>query len=296
MDSVSSDRLRDGTATMSASSSQPAKPAEAVDERWATPEGALKSELVAACHEAARSQSSRLPRSASETRMARNRMPTNALEHLLRRGAPVSEVAEQAALRLVERWVRLLLRNHVPRAKLPVVVSDLVHGPEAEVATDPLGRALRRLVPQTQTAAVSGWKFLDDMLEIIDFESDFDRTSYIHSPPPDKSQRLALCCGRQPRVLPVGKSTTSFGKSTFLSSEGSRTTTSLCGREDQASTYMSLRPAAAVRPHEVPGPAHYATAHKVSSIQTGRRGVFPPVGRPRPVCMVTSLSTQERFF
>lgn len=294
METAPSDRLRDGAVSKAASSSQPAKPGETVDERWATPEGHLKPELVAACHEATRSQASRLPRSASETRMARNRMPTTALEHMLRRGAPVSEVAEQAALRVVERWMRSLLRSHVPRARLPELVAELVHGPDAELPTEPLGRALRRLVPQPHVAAESGWEFVDSLLEIIDCEKKFDRTLAVFSPAPDRSQRLALCCGRTPRVLPVGKSSGSFGGSTLLPRGGSRATTSVLGRGDQASTFMALRPAAAVRPHEVPGPAEYVL--KLSGIGASRRAEFAPVGRARPVCMVSSLSQQERFF
>jgi len=170
---------------------------------WQAEEGrGLRPDIHEPCKNATEEQSARLPRNESELRRKRHRQPKGQFDLDFRRGASLSEVCDKAALRVVERWIRIL-DNHVPREDLPWVIALLVHGEEGEAVvsrSEPVGAALGRVVPRPGEASVFGWTFLDDMREALSMEEKLNRACHVFAKPPDEALKLAIICGRD---LPI---------------------------------------------------------------------------------------------
>jgi len=256
---------------------------------WCQPNGKLKPEIVEAAREASRGQAAKLPRCSSEARIARNRVPKDRLDHLLRNGAPLSQVSEEAALRVVEKWVRALLEKRtVTESGMPEVIAALVHIENAVPADEPLGAALRRLVPKPGRAAFSGWTFVDDLMEVLELESQFDWRSPMHVLPPPKELRLAIACGREPTIWGPGFHMSTFPAEQYNPLQGIRRTTVDLSRHEQCWIYAKKKPG------KGPGPGTHRKAEVYVGVQTPRRGEFSPVGSSRTRCTVLPLFHRDR--
>lgn len=84
-------------------------------------------EMAKQCQKIAKIEAEHLPKNRSEERVARNRMPRSQSEAMLRRGAPLTTAATNAALRVLERWV-VLLSAITNRQDLAYLFAALVHG------------------------------------------------------------------------------------------------------------------------------------------------------------------------
>eukprot|EP00929_Paragymnodinium_shiwhaense_P092205 TRINITY_DN52087_c0_g1_i2.p1 TRINITY_DN52087_c0_g1~~TRINITY_DN52087_c0_g1_i2.p1 ORF type:complete len:309 (-),score=49.46 TRINITY_DN52087_c0_g1_i2:69-995(-) len=246
----------------------------------------LKQEQVTACIEAMGEVGKRLPRSMSELRMARNRMPTDALSQLLRSGAGLDEVGEQAALRVVEKLVH---GNPLSASPAPLVPIELPPGA--------MTYGLSRQVPEPESLARGErWKFMEDLTELWAVEQQFDRHSWIHSPPCDAKTKIRVMCGRDPVVWkkrPDYIEDMSRVRGALSTTDRFRVTAATC------STYVDqfLRKP---KPPAV-GPGHYGSRDPRDWYSLPKQGgpfagraVFPSTGRQRGVCTVTSLSFAER--
>lgn len=287
-----------------------------IDPRWTTGDGHLKPELAEVCKGVAHKQAARLPRSSSEARLARNRMPSDPLEHLMRQGKPLEQVAEEAALRLVEHWIRYLMRNHVPPENLATVIAELVHEDRScskgvdggnPLPTGLFGSALRRLVPRPADVEMNEWNFLDELLEVLEMETEFDKKSFVHIRIPARARvsRLSVLCGGAPTVWGPGDLRSTFPRTGFVPREaaiackvptGMRSTSVLLSGSQQCKAYESSKYGAMMRVDKVPGPAEYMTmVQKWTCLQSPRRADFSAVGLKRPVCTVDALSNRPRM-
>lgn len=243
----------------------------------------------------AKEHAARLPQSETDERLHRNRMPACKLDLMLRRGASIEDVADQAALRLVERWARMLHRQAaVPFIQLAPTIASLVHEDvhigegELEMPTEPLYSALFRVVPDPESIQAGiQWQFLEELIATFKIEQQFDRNSCMHVPPPSRSQKLAVLCGGPPPVWVRGQPKSSFSICGLDKNLDHRYTTVNCDKDRQAWAFVP-------RPASVPGPGTY-TGKGAAAMASPRRAEFSSVGRPRPACFVSSLSQKPRF-
>lgn len=236
----------------------------------------LPPEVVEVCAAAARAQASRLPKDASEVRLARLRQPRGALERRLRRGAAVDDVLDDAALRVAERWL-VAIRGRVPEEYLAEAVAHLAHGSLSAktLPEGPLSDALQRVVPNPRRMAVDGWEFVDALLAAMEIEDSMDKKSVVNAPGPHSTIRLARACGSRPKVWAAGHATSDLARSGF-----------------QTDGFRTLATAKTARQGGmVPGPGHYdpASFDLPLSITRPHRGEFAAVGRKRATCITMSL-------
>lgn len=257
----------------------------------------MKHDVLDLLEKAANATASRLPTGASEERLHRHRMPTTALARSLRNGAPIRDVAEAAALRVVERWARILKAKDVSLEQLPPTIAQLVHGSTAsdntlDLPDEPLRGALHRVVPRLEVGVLPNkWVFLEELIELFNVEQKFDRSSISHTPPAGPRMKLALACGGAP---PVWTKSAPAGTFARISYEELRNMRIPAGEGAQA-------PAAwKVKGPTVPGPGAYGLrdvpwmmSHPRLQLSP-RRAEFPSVGRPRAKCLVSCLSVGER--
>lgn len=250
---------------------------------WMGEEGCVKRELSEPCLRAVRQQADRLPKDLSETRLVRNRRPRSRLDQMLRQGDALAAVAESAALQTVERWLRAL-RAKVPREELAPVIARLVHTECVEPEGTPLGAALRRLVPKPVTAAVMGWPFIDETLEVLELEEKLDPANLMNQRVGSLDEKVKLqlvCRGPVPVWEVPSRPSSSFSRE--------KSVTTLLGREEQESLYLP-------RARSSPDPGLSPKGLQVTSLRATGRASFPPVGLPRPVCLASPLSERPREF
>eukprot|EP00927_Polykrikos_kofoidii_P007576 TRINITY_DN13118_c0_g1_i2.p1 TRINITY_DN13118_c0_g1~~TRINITY_DN13118_c0_g1_i2.p1 ORF type:complete len:353 (+),score=38.41 TRINITY_DN13118_c0_g1_i2:79-1137(+) len=258
----------------------------------------VRAELVKLCWQAAKGIANRLPSNASEERLYRRRMPTTPIEFSLRQGGAIQDVANDAALRVVERWARIL-RAQVPVEQIPATIAQLVHGgvegfEEVELPIGPLRGALRRVVPHLVDGILPGkWKFLDDITDLNKIERQFDRSSFVHTPPPGERMKLVLACGSHPPVWTKSAPASNFSRTAFDATGKMRVTVGICDSYHQAWVHKPKVPS-------YPGPGTYGSRDPPWLMShprmqsSPRRAEFPPAGKSRTKCLVTSLSVGER--
>lgn len=280
----------------------------------------LSPALIRMCALIVRDRASRLPRSPSEMRVARHRMPRSSADLLLRTGMSMSRVCEDEAMRVCERWARKL-RGHVHDGTLPEVLAYFAHArvevyfnPDADPDTDkadplvppgPLARALRCIVPTQARAAMEGWDFVDDTLQAMDLEEKLDPTSLLVSPNRPRKQgppasKMVLAIGRAPPVWAPGPSCSDFSRAGFMEEADELRFSAgggLVRRRSLASGFRGTGlPCGGDLTDKVPGPGSYeAMAHELSrAVWSPRRGEFPSIGRQRAKCTAMSLYHRER--
>jgi len=265
----------------------------------------LKADVVQACAEIARAMGARLPQNAGEERMHRNRMAICSLTNSLHHGVPLDDVAEQAVLLLVEQLARKLRHLVAGDEQLAPTISQLVHGDfeagdmervHMEIPKGPLGPALLRVVPSAESTCKERWKFLEDIIDVWRIERQFDRSSYIHQPNLKPNQKTRFFCGLPPPIWDKVSSTdrpSDFPRGQMSSIDKLRMT-SFASKTYPEVWMRRTRPASI-------GPGHYgsrdpAFMHASASYATlNRRAEFPSVGKPRGICLVDTLSYQNRF-
>uniref|UniRef100_A0A6U6N4X7 Uncharacterized protein n=1 Tax=Zooxanthella nutricula TaxID=1333877 RepID=A0A6U6N4X7_9DINO len=249
-------------------------------EPWETPEGGLRPEIVDQCREVARRTGARLPRSLSEARLVKNRVPRSKSDLLVRQGESLSSVYLTAALDIIERWA-CALRPKVPTQRLAEIIAKLVHAEEIEPPDTPLGAALRRMVPVPAQATVSEWPFLQDALELLRLRDRLDPTNVMNASVRggDDMARLRSICGPVPVwEIPRRPMTTSSFASAVPRSAWPEARRHAHG-PDLATLWCSgLSP----------------KSQQVTSFRATRRGDFPPVGAARGICFASSLSLRQR--
>mmetsp|Transcript_80069 Transcript_80069/g.126467 ORF Transcript_80069/g.126467 Transcript_80069/m.126467 type:complete len:397 (-) Transcript_80069:146-1336(-) len=182
-------------------------------------------EAALLCHIVAAKEAERLPHDSDKLRLTQIKRPTNRTASLLRSGKSVEDVAKDAALRVVQRWVELL-RPHIAEDLMARTISDMVHHcepppdflpslsqtrrPPTSVGvsrtgagylllrpspTPPadslLGKGLRKVVPRTAYDD-EPWEFLEDVLSALALEDGFIQNAPSHIRRPNTSARAAL--------------------------------------------------------------------------------------------------------
>jgi len=257
-----------------------------------------------------------LPQDVCEMRMARLRAPKSSTQTVLRDGATVDQAATHAALKALEQWVRIL-RPFASSENLAMLVAGIVHvkddgswkGREVQPlevvppAHEPLGAALRRIVPDPEILRNRRWEWIEDLLSALSYEEMFDRGSFVHrsSTPSGMRQTGQSLMGEQARprttgtihnTIPTRRPTSEaarmrlsgdFAWAGFQGNDGFRTCTST-GTTDK---YV----------RSIPGPTLYCDYDKKLSIpQNPGRGSFPSFGDRRTACTTLPLFHLDRFF
>jgi len=277
---------------------------------------------VLRCREIAFNLAKELPQDISEVRMARLRMPKNSTQVVLREGATVEQAATHAALKMLEGWVRVL-RPFASDHGLGELVCRIVHLEESSSAPgweetdkvtgevkmleilpkkdDPMGAAIRRVVPNPEMLKLSPWEWMEDYLSAQTYEANFDRTSFVHrtSTPAARTMRSTgdLLVSSQQRPATTGLltkklpdahsqmrlSAPDFPWHSFNKNFGFRTTAT----DFKSEKYV----------RSIPGPAVYSDYHKLlAKPQTAGRATFHSVGDRRGNCITTPLMQLDRFF
>lgn len=301
------------------------------------------------CAAIARKIARSLPNNVREERNARFRgLPRSRTEALLRAGRQMEDVAKDAALRVVERWVGVL-RRLVPDEELPGVLSALVHnGPAPSTPTsaerassssgrqsphtswtnalvphptpgpdEPLGEALRRVVPQPNKVMEQRWDFLEELLHALKLEEEFDLSSAMHQLRPSTAEQMEMC-----KATKIDAAFAKRHEASFLSKKDDFAQHGSIGRRCALSTAAKLRlsgdfswatyreadrcrvtccswsPQVMMNnqhPIDIPGPGQYQVIPPSSATRKTRRAEFPSVGKPRAVGSEVLLAQQERF-
>lgn len=245
----------------------------------------ISPELVEACREYFKAASEQLPQTASDERIARNRMPSTAVGASLRRGAPMEEVAAQAALRLAERWSRKLI-SEVARDDIPLAVSQLVHDTEeSPMPSGQLLTAMQRVVPMPDVVNTEGWEFMENTLQIFDVEGRFDRQSCIHKAP--ARQSLQFLCGSPVPVWERNQWMSDFPRAHRAQADRSARHTNPSAHNHQDLSFLKRS-----RSYFVPGPTNYGDLSP--KLLSPRRGDFRASGRARTVSTFSILSQRPR--
>lgn len=261
-----------------------------------------------------------IPQDVSEMRMARIRAPKSSTGAVLKDGATVEQAATHASLKALEQWVRILrpFASNVSGGLAELVArivhmdkADLSQGNESELedqilevlppASDPLGAALRRLVPTPELLVLARWEWLEDMLKALSYEESFDRTSFVHRSVTPSGMRQTGESVMSSPSRPSSRHSTGMLKKQAESDEakarlsgpiswagfnkynGNRT----CTLGNSTERYIRT----------VPGPAVYSDyAKNLSKPANAARGVYHSVGDRRTPCVATSLYHLDRFF
>lgn len=296
------------------------------------------------CFEAMRAEAEHLPRSRGEELLARHRVPKSRSEAMLRSGATLDNATKAAALQVVEKWVGIL-RPLVPREEIPRLLCTLVHGdagargyspsspsgrsapvraavdrPEPNPVPppeEPLGAALRRVVPLPSELLAEPWAFVAEILEVLVLEE----SSYGRGP--GGGERSGAGPERKElRLRPGGAEIVSKYEAPFLvAKEHTKTEGGGPGRRAPLSVDKKLRLSAdfawsgfqedtkaratcfAFSPQVfcsrqgaagVPGPGLYEKPATPS--RRSHRAEFPAVGQSRIVGCDASMSQRGRFF
>lgn len=299
-------------------------------------------EAAALCEQVVERELERLPHTRHEERLSRLRLPRNRSDRLLREGVPTERVVLDAATRVLEQWIHIL-RRLVPHDSLEELLAETVHGSDRRGAfvntpeffgygitsettpkkikidpnpmppiTNPLGEALRRLVPNELEVGKKPWEFLEDLLDAATLEDRFEYASPVHSVRPDTAVRQhwssamkiesgfsqAPFLEAKNRTLQEGAGDRRCALSTTaklrLSGWGSWATFNESGMSRRTccawspQVFMSGQAA-----HDMPGPGQYEKPK--SSCATRRRGgEYPRVGALRCVGSET-LELRDRF-
>jgi hypothetical protein len=258
--------------------------------------------------------SEELPRDISEIRMARLRAPKSTTQAELKNGATVSQAATHAALKALEQWVKLL-RPFASGHNLALMISRIVHIKDdgnwsdmeerpLEVIppmNDPVGAAIRRVVPEPEWLAYGKWEWLEDLLSALSYEESFDRSSFVHrSSTPSGTIRqtgeaLAATPGARPSTTGQMPGRRPPSESARIRMSGDFPWDSFQSRSGFRKTATSFTTEKYVR--SVPGPAIYSDYDKLlAKPQNPGRGVFHSVGDRRTRCITTPLTQLDRFF
>jgi hypothetical protein len=254
-----------------------------------------------------------LPQDITELRMARLRAPKSSTGAALRDGATVDQAATHAALKALEQWVRIL-RPFASSQEVGRLIAEIVHvrddrsDAEREIkplevippADEPLGAAMRRIVPDPDLLKFKSWEWIEDLLHALSFEGSFDRNSFVHraSTPnlttmrqtgeamvsPARPKTTGRILGRTP-ISESGRFRCS-GPITwagFQNDSGFR----LCTSTGSTDKYIKT----------IPGPNTYCDVDKHLSIPHNvGMGIYPSVGDRRTPCKATPLTQLDRFF
>lgn len=275
------------------------------------------------CKKAADLEAARLPQDEEDQKIARFRFPRNRSERLLRQGAPMFDVVEEAAYQVLERWTDAL-RPFASNEEMPYVLAAMVHEDEkaivriagrsprmlplpqpAPARDDPLGAALRGVTPQlADLARGRRWAWFDelsrsfDMMGEVDTSWPFTSERRLLATVSQASDDLAPCerlKGRQQQEMGhptrrsplsvgrVSRITSDFGWSLYNANQGSRTT-----------GFGEYTPQVLGRESRIdlsPGPGRY----EKPPTRSKERGRFPAVGRRRAKFGSLSLSQSARF-
>lgn len=255
-----------------------------------------------------------LPQGEAEMRMARLRAPKSSTGAVLRDGATVGQAATHAALKALEQWVRIL--RPFASEDLASLIAQLVHvnvqhaqrpdreDPPLEVippAHEPLGAALRRIVPSPEVLLHRQWEWIEDFLHALAHEELFDRSSFVHrSSTAIGTMRKAgetlmstaarpNTTGRMPAKRPKSEAARmrlsgDFPWAGFQSNSGFRACTSTATINER---YL----------RSMPGPCMYSDYHKkLGKPVYAARAVYPSIGDRRTACTTLPLTQLDRFF
>jgi len=274
-----------------------------------------------------------LPQGISELRMARIRAPKSSVGAALRDGASVDQAATHAALKALEQWVRILRPfasngSLEGSTNLAMLVARIVHiqdimqddpqgkrrpskpessaqdaskGPFLVVPPEcePLGAAIRRIVPLPEDLNKNRWEWMEDLLSAMQYEESFDRTSVVHR---SSTQSGTMRQAGESLISDVSRPKTTGQLSRRPTSQTARRNLSGWNSWAGFETTSGFRTCAThfstpkyVR--SIPGPAMYCDYDKKLSLpQTAATGVFHSVGDRRTPCMCKELSHLGRFF
>lgn len=212
------------------------------------------------CHIVAAKEAERFPHDEDRMRMTQIKLPRNRTASLLRSGKPVEEVAKDAALRVVQRWVELI-RPHVPKDQIAKTISEMVHHLEPRPIFSRSGRESSRpptsparpptsvgfcvteagslvLQPNPTPPANSllgdalrrvvprlfyeddRWEFLEDVLCALELEDEFIQSAPSHILRPNTSARAALASHQQHEEVFAHEMAPEFEKLKFRADAG----------------------------------------------------------------------------
>lgn len=254
-----------------------------------------------------------LPQDITEIRMARLRAPKSSTGAVLRDGATVSQAATHAAIKALEQWVRILRPFASEEENLAVLIARIVHvkddgswkemeGDVLEVipaANEPLGAALRRIVPDPDLVRYKEWEWLEDFQRALAHEEMFDRNSFVHrsSTPSGMRQTGAALMSQPPRPKTTGRIP---GKRPASEATRIRLSGDFPWAGFQPNNGFRATTTTGISPkylRSLPGPALYSDYDKHLSLPVNAaRGVYPSVGDRRTPCITLPLAQLDRFF
>jgi len=179
-----------------------------------------------------------------------------------------------------------------PQERMPYVV--------APAEWEPLGAALRRIVPKPELLQISRWEWMEDLLSALEYEESFDRSSFVHrssTPSGTFSQTGAHLVSEVARPRTTGMlANRPSSRSAMLRLSGDFPWASFNPTFGFRSCTTSFNTDKYHR--SIPGPAVYCDYDKKMSLpQHAGRGVYPSVGDRRTPCTATPLLSQlDRFF
>jgi len=177
-------------------------------------------------------------------------------------------------------------------------VHFVVIPPESE----PLGAAIRRIVPTPDSLQHVGWEWLEDLLSALEYEESFDRTSFVHrSSTPNSTMRRtgSNLVSEMARPNTTGRiempMRRPLSKAAKRNLSGWRTWDSFQADDGFRACTTSFNTEKYHR--SIPGPAVYCDYDKKLGLpQNAARGVYPSVGDRRTPCITTNLAQLDRFF